>query len=107
MECLLNKQIRQCPNITRIELTVKVKIPNDYIIRLFLLFPNITRLRLSYPKGACISLFGIGYNLQQLCLSAKEIPEACIDSICTMNQLNSICIGYVNCDKLPQPYIDK
>ena len=51
MECLVNKQIRQCPNITTIELTVKVKIPDDIINRLFLLFPNITRLWLSYPKA--------------------------------------------------------
>lgn len=107
MECLGNKLIRPCPNITTIQLTVKVKVPDDIINQLFLVFPNITRLWMSYPKGACISLMGIGPNLQQLRLRAKKISEACIDSICRMNQLNSISIGYENGEKLPQPYIDK
>lgn len=107
MECLLRQQIHTCPNIIDIELTVKVKIDDEVIRRLFQTFPNITRLWLDCPKGDCIDISTVNQNLKQIRLYAKNIPEECVASICAMNQLESICFGYTTCQPIPQYVNDK
>lgn len=107
MECLLNQQIQACPNISNIELTVKVKIPAEICRRLFVLFPNITRVWLDCPKGECIDISTVNNNIKQLRLYALKIPDACVDTICSMHGLESICFGYEGCSPIPQNVRDK
>ncbi len=107
METLFSQQIHACPNITDMELTVKVKIPDEVCRRLFNIFPNITRLGLRCPKGECIDISTITPNLKQLRLYALKIPESCVDCICAMSGLESICFGYEDCKAMPQSVRDK
>ncbi len=102
METLLRQQINVCPTITDMELTVKVKIPDEVCRRLFNIFPNITRLWLDCPKGECIDISTVNPNLSQLRLYALKIPETCVDIICSMPALDSICFGYEDCKPMPQ-----
>lgn len=107
MECLLRQHIQPCPNIIDIELTIKVKIDNEIIRRLFQIFPNITRLRLDCPKGDCIDISTVNQNLKQLRLYALKIPDSCVDCICAMHGLESICFGHTTCQPIPQSVRDK
>ena len=107
MESLFRQQIHTCPNITDMELTVKVKIPDEICRRLFNIFPNITRLWLDCPKGDCIDISTVNTNLKQLRLYALKIPESCVDTICAMPRLNSICFGYTGCTPMTKSVKDK
>jgi hypothetical protein len=107
MEILLRQQIHPCPNITDIELTVKIKIPAEICHRLFNIFPNITRLGLRCPKGDCIDISTVTPNLKQLRLCALKIPESCVDYICAMPGLESICFDYEDFKPMPKSVKDK
>ena len=96
-----------CPNIIDIELTIKVKIPDEICRRLFQIFPNITRLRLDCPKGDCIDISTVNQNLKQLRLYALKMPDSCVDCICAMHGLESICFGHTTCQPIPQSVRDK
>jgi hypothetical protein len=107
VECLQTQRIQPIPNIIDIELTVKVKIDNEITRRLFQLFPNITRLWLDCPKGDCIDISTVNQNLNSLRLEAINIPDAYVDSICSMKQLESIWFGYSDLKPIPQHINDK
>ena len=107
MAFLLMQHIQPCPNIIDIELTVKVKIDNEITRRLFQIFPNINRLWLDCPKGDCIDISTVNKNLKQLRLYALKIPDSCVDCICAMKQLDSICFGHTTCKPIPQHVNDK
>jgi len=107
MEYLLRQQIQPCPNIIDIELTVKVKIPDDVSKRLFQIFPNITRLWLDCPKSDCIDISTVNQNLKQLHLYAKTILDSCVDCICAMHGLEYIFFGYTTYKPIPQHVNDK
>ena len=107
MENIFRQQIHTCFNITDMELTVKVKLPDEICRKLFQIFPNITRLWLDCPKGDCIDISTVNQNLKQLRLYALKIPESCVDCICAMNGLESICFGYEGCTPMPQSVKDK
>lgn len=107
MESLFRQQIHPCPNITDMELTVKVKIPDEICRRLFNIFPNITRLGLRCPKGECIDISTVNPNLNRLQLYALKIPESCVDYICSMPALESISIDYEDYKPMPKSIKDK
>jgi hypothetical protein len=107
MENIFKNHTHVCPNITNIEITAKVKIPDEICRRLFQIFPNITRVWLDCPKGDCIDISTVNNNLKQLRLYALKIPESCVDCICAMNGLESICFGYEDCKPMPQSVKDK
>lgn len=61
MECLSRQQIQQFPNITNINLTVKVKGTDDIIKSLLKLFPNLTSIWISPETPNYISVKNNGY----------------------------------------------
>ena len=61
MECLSRQQIQQFPNITNINLTVKVKGVDDIIKSLLQLFPNLNCIWISPDTPYYISVKGNGY----------------------------------------------